>query len=144
MKRILSLLKPQVIRAIIYSSISKAVIAICVLLLWHNFLNKDSLQPWGIVDTGFFALSVWFILCAWFSYLSFDGLRPFRPIQSKKENNSSQKFSLSNLFGFKNHLIEAMDENELEEDEAAAAKICSNLLLALIFFVPSLISMILS
>ena len=101
MKRFLKLLKPPVIRKIVYSLVSKIVIALAIILLWDRLLNQKSVHPWGIVDTGFFALSIWFVIGAWIQYLAFDGFRPFHSLRSRKKERS----------------INAWEEEELEEDE---------------------------
>ena len=124
MKRFLKLLKPLVIRKIVYSLVSKIVIALAIILLWDRLLNQKSVHPWGIVDTGFFALSIWFVIGAWIQYLAFDGFRPFHSLRSRKKERS----------------INAWEEEELEEDEMQAARLCSNLLAALFFLIPSLIA----
>ena len=124
MKRFLKLLKPPVIRKIVYSLVSKIVIALAIILLWDRLLNQKSVHPWGIVDTGFFALSIWFVIGAWIQYLAFDGFRPFHSLCSRKKERS----------------INAWEEEELEEDELQAARLCSNLLTALFFLIPSLIA----
>lgn len=124
MKRFLKLLKPPVIRKIVYSLVSKIVIALAIILLWDRLLNQKSVHPWGIVDTGFFALSIWFVIGAWIQYLAFDGFRPFHSLRSRKKERS----------------INAWEEEELEEDEMQAARLCSNLLTALFFLIPSLIA----
>ena len=124
MKRFLKLLKPPVIRKIAYSLVSKIVIALAVILLWDRLLNQKSVHPWGIVDTGFFALSVWFIIGAWIQYLALDGFRPFHSLRSRKKERS----------------VNAWEEEELEEDELQASRLCSNLLAALFFLLPSLIA----
>ena len=124
MKRFLKLLKPPVIRKIVYSLVSKIVIALAIILLWDRLLNQKSVHPWGIVDTGFFALSIWFVIGAWIQYLAFDGFRPFHSLRSRKKERS----------------INALEEEELEEDEMQAARLCSNLLAALFFLIPSLIA----
>ena len=124
MKRFLKLLKPPVIRKIAYSLVSKIVIALAVILLWDRLLNQKSVHPWGIVDTGFFALSIWFVIGTWIQYLALDGFRPFHSLRSRKKERS----------------VNAWEEEELEEDEMQAARLCSNLLSALFFLVPSLIA----
>lgn len=124
MKRLRSLLKPHVIRAIIYSSLTKGIIALALIMLWAHVVNSKSKIPFDIVGTGFFALAVWFVLGAWFQYLSLDGLHPFHMLHIRKKNRS----------------ITAMDEEELDEDEAIAAKLLSNLALAALFLIPSLIA----
>ena len=124
MKRFLKLLKPPVIRKIVYSLVSKIVITLAIILLWDRLLNQKSVHPWGIVDTGFFALSIWFVIGAWIQYLAFDGFRPFHSLRSRKKERS----------------INAWEEEELEEDEMQAARLCSNLLTALFFLIPSLIA----
>ena len=124
MKRFLKLLKPPVIRKIVYSLVSKIAITLAIILLWDRLLNQKSVHPWGIVDTGFFALSIWFVIGAWIQYLAFDGFRPFHSLRSRKKERS----------------INAWEEEELEEDEMQAARLCSNLLAALFFLIPSLIA----
>ena len=124
MKRFLKLLKPPVIRKIVYSLVSKIVIALAIILLWDRLLNQKSVHPWGIVDTGFFALSIWFVIGTWIQYLALDGFRPFHSLRSRKKERS----------------INAWEEEELEEDEMQAARLCSNLLTALFFLIPSLIA----
>lgn len=126
MKHILSLLKPNVIRAIIFSGIAKLMLALASIFVWHYFVNLNSLRPYGIVDTGFFALGLWFAIGAWIQYLSLDGMRPFKALHIRK-----------------NKSLNAWEEEELEEDELITVKLCSNLLLAVIFFVPSLIASLL-
>ena len=124
MKRFLKLLKPPVIRKTVYSLVSKIVIALAVILLWDRLLNQKSMHPWGIVDTGFFALSIWFVIGTWIQYLALDGFRPFHSLRSRKKERS----------------VNAWEEEELEEDELQAARLCSNLLAALFFLLPSLIA----
>ena len=124
MKRIRSLMQPNVIRAIIYSSVSKLLIALLALFLWNHFINAGSISPRGIVDTGFFALALCFAIGAWIQYLSLDGMRPFRALRDKKKEPS----------------LTAWAEEELEEDELTAVKFCSDFLLMLIFLIPSLVA----
>ena len=95
-----------------------------VILLWDRLFNQNSVHPWGIVDTGFFALSVWFAIGAWIQYLSFDGFRPFQTLRFRKKERS----------------INAWEEEELEEEELQAARLCSNLLAAAFFLIPSLVA----
>ncbi len=128
MKRVLSLLRPHVIRAIVYSCISKILISLLVLFLWNHFINQSSMMPLSILESGFFAVFIWFVIGAWIQYLSLDGMRPFQALHLKKKNRS----------------ITAMDEDELDEDELIAAKLFSNLVVAVLFLIPSLTATILS
>ena len=124
MKRFLQLLKPPVIRKIVYSLLSKIVIALAVILLWDRLLNQNRVHPLGIVGTGFFALSVWFVIGAWIQYLALDGFRPFATLRLRKKERS----------------VNAWEEEELEEEELQAARLCSNLLAAAFFLIPSLVA----
>jgi len=128
MKRFMKLLsQAQVKRTIIYSSISKIVIALIILFLWDKLVNQNSVRPLGVIDTGFFALALWFIIGAWIQYLALDGFRPFPTLRLRK----------------KERRINAWAEEELEEDELQAAKFCSNVIAALTFLIPSLIATVL-
>ncbi len=141
MKQILSLLRPHVLRTTLYLSFSKIIIGLCVILLWYRFVADG--RSFGIIDSGFFALFVWFTLGAWFQYLALDGFRPFHALHTEKEKHSNEPnktFSLSDLFGLKRRSMYAWDEAELEEDEMIAAKLFSNLLVAILFLIPSLIA----
>ena len=144
MKGMLSLLKqPHVLTVMIRSAVSKIVIGLCAVLLWNRFLNETSTMPRGIVDTGFFAPAVWFILAAWIQYLAFDGVRPFRFLQTAKNkdaDDSKKSVRLTDILGFATHSINDMDGETLDDDEVIAAKLCSNLLAALFFLIPNLLA----
>ena len=140
MKQILSLMKPHVIRAMLYSCVSKIVISLCVILLWNRYINEGSFDVHSIVGTGFFAIFVWFLIAAWLQYLSLDGMKTLQFSRKKEKVNASEKhFRLADFFGNKNRLIVAMDDEELDDDEAMAAKLCSNLLIALLFLISNLL-----
>lgn len=128
MKRILSLFRPSVIRAAIHMAGIKILIALAVLFLWDRLINQGSILPHSMMESGFFAAFIFFVIGAWLQYLSLDGMHPFRALQTKKKNRS----------------ITAMDEEELDEDEATAAKLFSNLFAAILFLIPSLIAAILN
>ena len=44
------------------------------------------------------------------------------------------------LFGFEQNSVEAVDDRNLDDDEVAAAKLCSSMLVSIFFLVPSVIA----
>ena len=94
MKKLRSLLSVDTKKPIIYSSNSKSLIGLALVLVWDKFVNPDSLMPMGLVSTGFFAAGVWFILWAWFQYLSLDGMKILPKV---KEDNSHKRFSFHDI-----------------------------------------------
>ena len=138
MKRILGLLQICGIRPVLYSSVTKLIVSLSAVLIWDRFIKGESLMPLGVVDTGFFFLAVWFILWAWLQFLALDGVRPlsiFRR-EDKKASGSRKGVFMTDYIGYEGNPFEG-----LEEDEATVAKLCSDLLVAMIFLIPSLIAM---
>ena len=137
MKRILNLLQICGLRPVFYSSVTKLIISLSAVLVWHRFVMANSHMAFGVVDTGFFFLAVWFILWAWLQYLALDGMRPLSIFYRDKEKSSGSRksFFMTDFIGYEGNPFEG-----LEEDEATAAKLASDLLVALIFLLPSLIA----
>ena len=137
MKKLRSLLTFSTKKPIIYSSISKSLIGLAAVLVWDRFVNQNSIRPMELLDTGFFAVGAWFILWAWFQYLALDGMKPFKA-HDKVEENKGGRLSFDSLINTNTEAFEG-----LEEEEKIAVKLCSNLIVALIFIIPSIIAIIL-
>ena len=137
MKRILVLLQICGLRPILYSSATKLIVSLSAVLIWDRFVKGESVMSFGLVDTGFFFLAVWFVLWAWLQYLALDGMRPLSIFYRDKEKSSGSRksFFMTDFIGYEGNPFEG-----LEEDEATAAKLASDLLVALIFLIPSLIA----
>ena len=137
MKRIFDLLQICGFRPVLYSSATKLIISLSAVLIWDRFIVAESAVSPGLVDTGFFFLAVWFILWAWLQYLALDGVRPLSIFYRDKEKTSGSRksFFMTDFIGYEGNPFEG-----LEEDEATAAKLASDLLVALIYLVPSLIA----
>lgn len=137
MKRILGLLQICGLRPILYSCVTKLIVSLSAVLIWDRFIMADSPVSLGVVDTGFFFLAVWFILWAWLQYLALDGVRPLSIFYRDREKTSGPRkgFFMTDFIGYEGNPFEG-----LEEDEATAAKLASDLLLALLYLIPSLIA----
>ena len=143
LKYMLLLRKSHVWQAVLRSAASKVLVALCLVLFWNHFLNQRSAHPHRVVDTGFFFFFLCFGIHAWIRYLALDGVRPFTTLSRKKEGNMpieqiSSRFTA--LFGFEQNSVEAMDDRNLDDDEVAAAKLCSSMLVSIFFLVPSVIA----
>ena len=72
MKRILSLFRPSVIRAASHMAGIKILIALAVLFLWDRLIIQGSILPHSMMECGFFAAFIFFVIRAWLQYLSLD------------------------------------------------------------------------
>lgn len=143
LKYIASLRQPHVWQATLRSAAAKLAVALFLILLWDRLLNRRSLHPHGVVDTGFFLLFLCFAIHAWLSYLALDGVRPFAALCKNKEKPADvERLSLRlfSLLGFERHSIRALDESCLEEEELVTAGLGSSIFAAVFFLVPSLVA----
>lgn len=143
LKYMLQLRQPHVWQAVVRSAVSKVLVALCLVLFWNHFLNQRSTHPHGVVDTGFFFLFLCFGIHAWIRYLALDGVRQFTMLNRKKEENAPIEqisFRFPTLFGFERNSVEAAEDRDLDDDEVAAAKLCSSMLASIFFLVPSVIA----
>lgn len=139
MKKIKEIYKPYMIRPIIYSTFTKFMSSLCVVLLWDRFVNSRNVQPYGVVDFAFFITAVYFILWAWLQYLVLDGLN-LEVFKSLAEMVKPKK-----KVHYTRDFVDFVDEkvvtfDSLDDDEQIVAKILSNLTTSACFLIPSLIA----
>ncbi len=138
MKSIRELYKKHMIRPIIYSTFTKFVCTLCVVLLWDRFVNSRNTAPYGVVDFAFFIVGIWFLLWAWIQYLALDGmgLHIFKKIAEMLQRKPKH---------YQRDMVDFVDEkvitfDMLDDDEQIAAKLASNLLAGLLFMIPSILA----
>ena len=138
MKSIRELYKKHMIRPIIYSTFTKFVCTLCVVLLWDRFANSRNTVPYGVVDFAFFIVGIWFLLWAWIQYLALDGmeLHVFKKIAEMLKRRPKH---------YQRDMVDFVDEkvitfDMLDDDEQIAAKLASNVFAGILFMVPSLLA----
>lgn len=114
MKRLMNLVQRHLVRPILYSTVTKTVLGLCIVLVWDRLVNAKSIAPMGVVDTGFFFIGVYYLTWVWIQYLVFDGVKSLQFLQTDTDS-------------------------DLEEDEQTAVRFWSNLIVSLMFLIPSLI-----
>ncbi|MBR4878967.1 MAG: hypothetical protein IKU13_03980 [Clostridia bacterium] len=139
MKKFISTFTSDMTKPVIYSAISRFFLALCIVLLWNRFVNEGSKFAHSIFETGFFCAGIVFVLLAWFSYLSFDGFRPYANLFTDKDEEEDDRkgMSFTKIINTKPQIFEGF-----EDDERALIKLCSNLIVAAMYLIPSVIAYI--
>lgn len=143
MRKILDIYQPQMLRPIIYSTFTKFVCSLCLVLLWDRFVNAKNTVPYGVVDFAFFIAGAWLLLWAWMQYLALDGMtRGFEVFEKIGEMFKRKPKHFSRDF------VDFVDEkvityDMLEEDEQQVTRLLSNLFSGILFLIPAFIASIL-
>ena len=75
MKNLFSIYKKDMLRPILYKTVSRLAGAACACLLWQRFLSDGRFTIW---EAPCLAVGALFLAWAWVSYLRLDGIRvPF-------------------------------------------------------------------
>ncbi len=72
MKKIFSMYKSYMLRAIVYKAASRAAAAACLCLLWQRFVSDGRFTIW---EAPCFAVGAALLAWAWVCYLRLDGVR---------------------------------------------------------------------
>jgi len=142
MKKIRSLLTVELIRPTVYRTVSKCAIMLTLVLLWDRYINNVELPV--ARDACFVAALVFFGL-AWLAYLRLDGLKlPHLTEEQKKLREERKRRKRRPLTG---DIVDYADEHivpfdELSEEGQMACTLLSNLVSAVVFLIPCLISLI--
>lgn len=135
MKKLLSLFRVEMIRPTLYKCINKSSIMLAAVLLWNRFVNKGRLTVWD----GCFIAAVIFLGLAWASYLYADGIR-IPVIFKDRKQKKPRRHATADIVDFVDEHITTFDE--LDDDEQQLCRFLSNAISALIFFIASLVGMI--
>lgn len=129
MKKLSSIYKKDMFRAILYKVVRRGVTAACLCLLWQRFLSDGYVTVW---EGPCLALGAVFLAWAWVSYLRLDGVRI--PFLDKDKTLSDQRG------GRKRHATHSMadfaDEklvsfDELSDEERAFGSMAASLIVGL-------------
>ena len=136
-KKLKSIYQPYMLRPTIYQCVTKSSIALAVALLWGKFINTDGI--YSIVRDAFFVAGIFFFACVWFQYLRMDGLSVNRAPKAEKKKEK-KGFLSKDIVDFADEKIVSFAE--LEDDEQMVCRILSNTICGCIFFISSLISLV--
>lgn len=129
------------IRPIITKSITRALIALVIALLWDRFVNLDRIGV-SRLDFGLTAIGVILMAMAWFSYLHLDGITPIEDARERLGRKGKRKQHIKRSYG--GDLADYLDEEivpyqELEDDEKAACQMAAFLLSGAVLVLGALI-----
>ena len=75
MKKLFSIYKPDLFRPILYKTVTRASVALCLCLLWQRFVSDGTYTIW---EAPCLAVGAIFLGWAWVSYLRLDGINRAR------------------------------------------------------------------
>ena len=135
MKKLRDVFTTEMIRPIVYRCVSRCTIALTLLLLWNRYLNQRG--QLRLSDGGFTA-GLLFLALAWMAYLRLDGVKfpSFGKPELPKRYHSTR-----DIVDFVDEHIVSYDE--LSDEEQLGCDFAVNLISAVIFLIPSLVSILL-
>lgn len=141
MKWFLKYFHRNLIRPIITKTITKALAALVIVLLWDRFANVERV---GIsrLSIGLSAVGLILVLMSWFCYLHLDGLAPIDRIKERLIRSGRRKSKPMRSRG--GDIADYLDEDvipyeELEDDEKAACRLASYILSGAVLILCSVI-----
>lgn len=82
-------------------------------------------------------MALYFLAWAWFQYLAFDGMRTKLLTGLDKLGRKVRKHSTADMVDFINEKVVTFDD--LEDEEQIAAKLCSDLVVGILYLIPCLL-----
>lgn len=126
MKKLFSIYKKDMFRAILYKTVTRASVALCICLLWQRFLSDGHFTIWEVPC---FAVGAVFLAWAWMNYLRLDGVRiPFVDRgKLSSERGQRRQHGTHSMADFADEKIVSFDE--LSPEEKAFCSMMSSLIL---------------
>lgn len=138
MKKIIAIYKSYMVRPIVYQCVTRCSVALAAVLVWSRFVSS----PLRIVRDGCLAAAVILLMMAWFTYLKLDGMTVHHMMEERKKPRKKRKRLLrGDIADYVDEHIVSFDE--LDEPEQAACRMAADLSGALLFFLASLVGMLL-
>lgn len=128
MKKLFSIYKKDMFRAILYKTVTRASVALCVCLLWERFLSDGHFTIW---EAPCLAVGAIFLGWAWLSYLRLDGVRvPFLDRDKLSSERGQRRSHASHTMAdFADEKIVSFDE--LSPEEKSFCSMLSSLILGI-------------
>ena len=139
MKKLFSIYKKDMFRAILYKTVTRASVALCACLLWQRFLSDGHFTIW---EAPCFAVGAIFLAWAWVSYLRLDGIRiPFVDRDKLSSERGQRRRGTHTMADFADEKIVSFDE--LSPEEKSFCSMLSSLILGVPMTLVGILSSIL-
>ena len=115
MKKLFSIYKKDMFRAILYKAVGRLATAACLCLLWQRFVSDGAFTIW---EAPCLAVGVAFLGWAWVDYLRLDGIRlPFvdRDRRLPEQRMARKRHATHAMADFADEKIVSFDELSPEE-----------------------------
>ena len=129
MKKLRSIYKPDMFRALLYKTVRRLAVAACLCLLWQRFVSDGRFTIW---EAPCFAVGAALLGWAWVAYLRLDGIRiPFvdRKKGLSEERGARKRHATHSMADFADEKIVSFDE--LSAEEKALCSMLSSLIVGL-------------
>ena len=123
----------ELIRPILYKSVTKCVTALAAVLLWDRFINHGVMS---VVRDGCMVAALFLFMLAWFSYLRLDGVTIHHLLEERKRKKKPARHAMKDMVDFVDEHIVSFDE--LDERDQILCKLLSSVLSGLLFLIPAL------
>lgn len=132
MKKIRSIIKPYMIRPLVYQSVTKLVTALVICLLWDRTLNQS--LHYDLAGSAFFTAGILFFMLAWFQYLRLDGV--CAPLMRGEKKRKTKTHVTKDIVDFADEKI--ISFGELADEEQMVCRLLGDLLCGGIYLLASL------
>ena len=125
MKKLFSIYKPDLFRPILYKTVTRGSVALCLCLLWQRFVSDGTYTIW---EAPCLAVGAIFLGWAWVSYLRLDGIRiPFVDRGRLSTERGQRRRGTHTMADFADEKIVSFDE--LSPEEKSFCSMLSSLVL---------------
>ena len=123
--KLFSIYKPDLFRPILYKTVTRASVALCLCLLWQRFVSDGTYTIW---EAPCLAVGAIFLGWAWVSYLRLDGIRiPFVDRGRLSTERGQRRRGTHTMADFADEKIVSFDE--LSPEEKSFCSMLSSLVL---------------
>lgn len=139
MKKPRLFLNSQILRLVLYRSITKCAVALVLVLLWDRYINHGLLSAAG---SGCFVMAVCLFAMAWFTYLRMDGMTIHHLLEERRKKPKKKRHFMKDIVDYADEHVVSFDE--LTDEERQACGLLSSLLSGLLFLIASILASILA
>lgn len=120
----------------VYRTVTKMSVALALSLLWDKFFN---INRYFSIDYPLTIVGLIFVILAWFSYLSLDGVR-FHHLLERQGRKNRKDYGIRDIVDYVDEKI--ISFGELEYEEQTACELVSSFLTGLLSLVFGLVTRI--